>query len=435
MTLTKINYEIVGRFNYGRQYGVMSKETVEGYQIDQYAAVRKHEDWKTCQWTVDSWQTGIAITTTGSATRKAAVEAYEQMKEKIAYILDDPKRMEVMMKQKEDAIPETTLAAYEELDLVILNNHRLDKLTIAAKNSGCIVKEVKEESYLHGGHIKVYGTAEMLKAVKTLIEKFNQVDADYAAAAKKEAEKQEGENMNKEVKQEEKQVQEAKQAATETETTTEATTTETEKQASPAADEIDISALTTENLADYLPALLMSLANDKHNSSIILAAGIEAGAIQPVALLDYFQTGRMPAVHTFDVWKKAGYSVKKGEVHAFAARIWKYTEKKAGTYTEEEAAAINSMVVNADGSDMVQAGDEKTSHDFIKKTSFFFTAAQVEKTPEPAPLPELPADVKKETRGSCTWISGNTRPIKEALKAAGFRWSKKNTAWYRREAA
>ena len=310
MTLTKINYEIVGRFQYGSKYGVMSRMEVEGYQIDQYAAVRKHDDWKTCQWTVDSWQTGIAITTTGSATRKAAIDAYEQMKEKIAYILDDPKKVEPMLKQKEEAIPETTLATYEELDLVILNDHRLDKLTIAAKNSGCIVKTVKEETYQRGGHIKVYGTAAMLEAVKARIEKFNQVDADYAAAANKEAKKQEEENMNKEVKQEEKQVQEVKQA-------------------SPSADEIDIDELTTDNLADYLPALLMSLANDKHNSSIILAAGIEAGAINPVALLDYFRTGRMPAVHTFDVWKKAGYSVKKGEKHAFEARIWKYTEKRA----------------------------------------------------------------------------------------------------------
>jgi hypothetical protein len=196
--------------------------------------------------------------------------------------------------------------------------------------------------------------------------------------------------------------------------------------------EIDISALTADNLADYLPALLMSLANDKHNSSIILAAGIDAGVIAPTAILEYFTTGRMPAVHTFDVWKKAGYSVKKGAVHAFEARIWKYTEKKAGTYTEEEAAAINSMVVNADGSDMVQAGDEKTSHGFIKKTAYFFTAEQVEKL---AALPDLPEDVKKESRGGCCWISGNTYAIKDTLKAAGFRWSKKNNAWYRREAA
>jgi len=140
----------------------------------------------------------------------------------------------------------------------------------------------------------------------------------------------------------------------------------------------------------------------------------------------------MPAVHTFDVWQKAGYQVRKGEKHAFEARIWKYTEKKTGTYTEEEAASINSMVVNADGSDMVQAGDEKTSHGFIKKTAYFFTADQVTKN---ADLPDLPEDVKKESRGGCCWISGNTYAIRDALKAAGFRWSKKNNAWYRREAA
>ena len=99
MTLTKINYEIVGRFQYGRQYGGMSKQQVEGYQIDEYAAVRKHEDWKTCQWTVDSFKTGIAITTTGSATRKAAIEAYQQMKDRVTYILDAEKKLEAMMNQ------------------------------------------------------------------------------------------------------------------------------------------------------------------------------------------------------------------------------------------------------------------------------------------------------------------------------------------------
>ena len=209
-------------------------------------------------------------------------------------------------------------------------------------------------------------------------------------------------------------------------------TTATKETKDTKPEKIDVSKLTADNLKDYLPALLMSLANDKHNSSIILAAGIEAGAINPVALLEYFTTGRMPAVHTFDVWDKAGYRVRKGESAAFEARIWKYTEKKAGTYTEEEAAAINSMVVNADGSDMVQAGDEKTSHGFIKKTAYFFTADQVEKLAE---LPDLPEDVKQERRGACLWISGNTYAIKDALKAAGYKYSKKNSAWYRRVAA
>ena len=388
MALNKINYQIVGRFNYGSKYGVISSQEVIGYQIDQYAAVRKHEDWKSCQWTVDSIETGIAITTTGSATRKDAITKYEEMKSQVIRILEDTKKLEAMLKQKQDARPETELAQYEELDVVTLHDHRMDKLQQAAKRRGCIIKAVTEETYQHGGHFKVYGTTEMLQEVRTMIENYAAMDA---------------ERTNETAKAEEEKT-------------------------------IDVSTLNADNLAEYLPALLMSLENDKHNSSIILAAGIEAGAIKPEALLEYFQTGRMPAVHTFDVWKKAGYSVRKGEKHAFEARIWKYTEKKTGTYTEEEAAAINAMVINADGS-KIEAGDEKISRDFIKKTAYFFTSAQVEKTPEPAALPDLPADVKKETKGSCTWISGNTRPIKEELKAAGFRWSKKNGAWYRREAA
>ena len=85
-------------------------------------------------------------------------------------------------------------------------------------------------------------------------------------------------------------------------------------------------------------------------------------------------------------------------------------------------------VIYAEG-DTIQRGN------FIKKVAFFFTAAQIEKAPELQPLPDLPEDVKQESRGGCCWISGNTKPIKEDLKAAGFRWSKKNGAWYRREAA
>lgn len=85
-------------------------------------------------------------------------------------------------------------------------------------------------------------------------------------------------------------------------------------------------------------------------------------------------------------------------------------------------------VIYAEG-DTIQRGN------FIKKVAFFFTAAQIEKAPELQPLPDLPEDVKQESRSGCCWISGNTKPIKEDLKAAGFRWSKKNGAWYRREAA
>lgn len=380
--MKKINYEIVGRFENGSKYGVISKKTVEGQQIDEYAAVRKN-DWKTCPWTVDSIETGIAIIPTGCRTRKEAIEKYEGMKEAVIKILEDEDKMKQMIEQKMNARPETELAVYVELDVVTLHDRRMDKLQQAARRRGCIIKAVTEETYQHGGHFKVYGTTEMLQEVRTMIENYRAMDAERAnETAKAEEEKQ-----------------------------------------------IDVSTLTADNLKEYLPALLMNLANDKHNSSIILAAGIEAGAINPAALLEYFQTGRMPAVHTFDVWQKAGYSVKKGEKHAFEARIWKYTEK-AAKLTAEEAAEMNAANM-LDGVQYAE-GDEISRWNFIKKTAYFFTAEQVTKN---ADLPELPEDVKQERRGACLWISGNTYAIRDALKAAGFRWSKKNNAWYRREAA
>lgn len=372
--MKKINYEIVGRFENGSKYGVISKKTVEGQQIDEYAAVRKN-DWKTCPWTVDSIETGIAIIPAGCRTRKEAIEKYEELKDAVVKILKDEDKMKKMLEQKSKAIPETELAAYEELETIAKSEWRLDKIQHEAKKTGCIVKQ-------DGEHVKVYGTAAMLQGVNELLNSWDEKEMKNTNDTKPEA--------------------------------------------------IDVSTLTADNLKEYLPALLMSLANDKHNSSIILAAGIEAGAINPVALLEYFQTGRMPAVHTFDVWQKAGCQVRKGEAAAFTARIWKYTEK-AAKLTAEEAAEMNAANM-LDGVQYAE-GDEISRGNFIKKNAYFFTSDQVEKTPEPADLPDLPEDVKKESRGGCCWISGNTYAIKDALKAAGFRWSKKNAAWYRREAA
>ena len=324
---------------------------------------------------------------------------------------------------------ETETNNIESVEYATIDENRYQYIRSIFINAGCKCESVRGEYWQHGGHFIAYGTAEMLSAGKKAIEELEK-ETKTAAADPVQGTTPEAETVTPEevTPAADSEKVERKEVGNMEEKRIEATPeNEPEK--------IDVSTLTAENLKDYLPALLMSLANDKHNSSIILSAGIQAGVIPPAALLEYFTTGRMPAVHTFDVWKKAGYSVKKGAVHAFEARIWKYTEKKNGTYTEEEAAAINSIMINADGSDMVQTGDEKTSHGFIKKLAYFFTAEQVEKTPEPAPLPDLPEDVKKETRGGCCWISGNTRPIKESLKAAGFRWSKKNAAWYRREAA
>lgn len=394
MAMEKISYFIIGRFEYGSKYNVISKKQVEGYRIDDIAAVRKVEGRQSDFWITDSFKTGVGIQTVGCKTRKAAVQEYKNnFEQKIRDFLTED-RMQAMEKQLQDAVSEEILQQYEEIDVVTLYDYRLDKITEAAKDRACIIRKVTEETYQNGGHIKIYGTKGMLADAKALIDRY--ADHDKQKASEQAApEEQEQETQ--------------------------------EEQA------VNVAELTEENLQQYMPALLMMLANDKHNSSIIMAAGVDAGVITASQLLEFLQIGRMPAVHTFDIWKDAGYRVKKGQHHAFQARIWKYTEKKAGTYTEAEADTINSMIVNADGSDFVQAGEEKTQRGFIKKLAYFFTADQVEKV-ELQELPELPEDVKQETRNGCTWITGNTRPIKEGLKAAGYKWSKKANAWYRRAA-
>ena len=38
--------------------------------------------------------------------------------------------------------------------------------------------------------------------------------------------------------------------------------------------------------------------------------------------------------------------------------------------------------------------------------------------------------IEVELVGTWLWVSGNTRPVKEELKAAGFRWSPKRGKWH-----
>lgn len=39
-------------------------------------------------------------------------------------------------------------------------------------------------------------------------------------------------------------------------------------------------------------------------------------------------------------------------------------------------------------------------------------------------------DISIEVCGSWIWISGNTKPVKDALKTAGFKWASKKYMWY-----
>lgn len=81
-------------------------------------------------------------------------------------------------------------------------------------------------------------------------------------------------------------------------------------------------------------------------------------------------------IHTYKEWQKAGFQVQKGQKAIAKFTIWMYADKKK-KLTKEEADSINTVTINADGS-QAQEGDEvKTSGYYYMKEAAFFKASQV----------------------------------------------------------
>ena len=164
-------------------------------------------------------------------------------------------------------------------------------------------------------------------------------------------------------------------------------------------------------------AILQMLGTNKSNTAAIIRAGILEKVFTVPEMVTFLETGRAPEYHTFDVWKKAGYMVRKGEKAAFSALIWKHIadgSKDAEPETETDGET-----------------EEKAGPDFIHKVAYLFGPAQVEKMEVKKDLEAIPDGCKMEVVKGVKWISGNTKPHKDALKAAGYRWSSKRGAWYR----
>lgn len=177
-----------------------------------------------------------------------------------------------------------------------------------------------------------------------------------------------------------------------------------------------------------LEATAFFMLKGNNNRNLIMLAGIEAGVFTAADLTAYLFTGVMPQYHTFNEWKRNGYIVKKGSKAAFNCRIWDYKTSKKGTYTAEEAAAMNAMIINADGS-QIKEGDPKMSSDYYKFNAYFFGPDQVEQINYQDV--SIPDDCTRRTEDGREIIEGNTKEIKELLKAAGYQWHRKNKYWFR----
>lgn len=159
------------------------------------------------------------------------------------------------------------------------------------------------------------------------------------------------------------------------------------------------------------------------NEEIILRTAIAKGIIT----IEDVKNGNVPEFHTYDVWKNTGRIVKRGQRALFAARIWKFTEKSV-ILTAEQAEEMTAASI-IEGQEYHE-GQEIRKGQFILKNAYFFSREQTENAPAPAEI-ELPADCERTIEGRCEWITGNTREIKEQLKAAGYRFSRRRGSWYR----
>ena len=205
-------------------------------------------------------------------------------------------------------------------------------------------------------------------------------------------------------------------------------TTDETPTTTPEAPEINPDKITPDNFKEFIPSIILGLFNSRKNADIIAAAAFTAGIYGYNEFIDYLNKKPLPELLTFDQWARNGYNVKKGEKCRLTAEIWKYIEKSE-TLSAARADEINKNNSMMEGGRVYKAGDVIKTGDYITKTAYLFTADQVEKITYKAV--ELPEDCEKYTEGGREYIKGNTRPIKDALKAAGYKWHKTRGVWYR----
>ena len=99
------------------------------------------------------------------------------------------------------------------------------------------------------------------------------------------------------------------------------------------------------------------------NLQIIAAAAIASGLYTEEQVEACFASGHQLPLHTFNEWKRLGFTVKKGEKAALKVDIWKKSNKK--------------ITAENENGDEIEAETGR----FYKKLSHFFTFDQVERLP------------------------------------------------------
>lgn len=174
MKFQKINYSIIGRFENGSKYGIVTRQEVAGYTADGLdgVAIRKRGDF----WYVDHVSTGLGVVTVGSKTRDAAAKEYvEHFKSMVESKPADFFKNAVETFQ--NAPTESDVATWEMVNFCTTRNYRFDRVTTAARRAGLITKKADDVSYLDGGNINIIGAPEALEPIREMIKAWAEKDA------------------------------------------------------------------------------------------------------------------------------------------------------------------------------------------------------------------------------------------------------------------
>lgn len=86
-----------------------------------------------------------------------------------------------------------------------------------------------------------------------------------------------------------------------------------------------------------------------NNLQIIANEVVEKGIYTAEQVEGFLAEGELP-IHTFDVWAKAGYIVRKGQKARLITRLWKpaKVKNKESGETEETYVKVKSFLFTAD---------------------------------------------------------------------------------------
>lgn len=187
MNFNKVNYSIILRTENSMKYGILARQEVSGYTVDEYPniAIRQAGGY----WYIDHIPTGLKISTFGCKSRKAALENYPEIYgDRIKNIEENRKDFLKQAAERLQTAPlDSDIASWETVNYCTIYNHRFDKVTDAARRAGLLIQKADNNTYMDGGNINIIGSPEALKPIKEIIEKYAERDRQKAEEAAREA--------------------------------------------------------------------------------------------------------------------------------------------------------------------------------------------------------------------------------------------------------